>query len=77
MIIFVVTPEHTYTVEDIAKQSPGPKIQVTTYDELFHLGEVPLATYIFTDLDRLPLWRVRQAAMVYRQQREGGARVLE
>jgi hypothetical protein len=76
VIVFVVTAEHPYTVQEIAKESPGPKIQVTTYDELFRLGRVPLATYIFTDIDRLPLWRVRQAAMIYRQLREGGARVL-
>jgi hypothetical protein len=43
---------------------------------LFRPGQVPRATYVFTDLDRLPLWRVRQAAMIYRQLREGGARVL-
>ncbi len=76
MIVFVVTAEHPYTVQEIAKESPGPKIQVTTYDELFRLGRAPLATYIFTDLDRLPLWRVRQAAMIYRRLREAGARVL-
>jgi len=76
VIVFVVTPEHTYTIKDIAEQSPAPKIQVTTYDELFRPGQVPPATYIFSDLDRLPLWRVRQAAMIYRQLRDGGARVL-
>ena len=76
MIVFVVTPEHPYTVQKVAQQSPGPKIQIATYDELFRLGQVPLATYVFTDLDRLPLWRVREAAMIYRQLREGGARVL-
>jgi hypothetical protein len=76
VIVFVVTPEHPYTVQEIAKESPGPRVQVTTYDELFRQGQVPLATYIFTDLDRLPLWRVRQVAMIYRQLREGGARVL-
>ena len=76
MIVFVVTPEHPYTVQEVAQQSPGPKIQIATYDELFRLGQVPLATYVFTDLDRLPLWRVREAAMIYRQLREGGARVL-
>ena len=76
MIVFVVTPEHPYTVQEIAKQSPGPEIKVTTYDELFRLGQVPLATYIFTDFDRLPLWRVREGAMIYRQLRDGGARVL-
>jgi hypothetical protein len=76
VIVFVVTPEHPYTVQDIVEQSPGPKVKVTTYDELFGLSQVPLATYIFTDLDRLPLWRVHQAAIIYRQLRQAGARVL-
>ena len=76
MIVFVVTPEHPYTVQAVAEQSPGLDIRIETYDKLFGLSELPRATYIFTDLDRLPQWRVRLAAKLYRQLRDGGAKVL-
>ena len=71
MIVFVVTPEHPYTVQAVAEQSPGLDIRIETYDKLFGLSELPRATYIFTDLDRLPQWRVRLAAKLYRQLRDG------
>jgi hypothetical protein len=76
VIIFVVTPEHPYTLRAAVQESPGLKLQVTTYDQLLAMTQAPRATYVFTDLDRLPMWRVRQAARLYRQLRDGGARVL-
>lgn len=76
MIIFVVTPEHSYTLQAAVQESPGLKLHIATYDQLFAMTKAPRATYVFTDLDRLPLWRLRQAAGVYRQLRDGGARVL-
>lgn len=76
MIIFVVTSEHSYTLQPVVQESPGLKLHIATYDQLFAMTKAPRATYVFTDLDRLPLWRVRQAAELYRQLRDGGARVL-
>ncbi len=76
MIIFVVTPEHPYTLKAAVKQSSGLKLRIATYDQLFGMARPPRATYVFTDLDRLPMWRVRRAATVYRQLRDSGARVL-
>lgn len=76
LIIFVVTPEHTYTVAPVVENSPGAPVGVTTYDQLLSMTEVPRATYVFTDLDRLPQWRVSSAARLYRQLRDAGLRVL-
>ncbi len=76
VIIFVVTREHAYTLKAAVQESVGLNLRIATYDQLFGMTQAPRATYVFTDLDRLPLWRVRQAARVYRQLRRGGARVL-
>ncbi len=76
MIIFVVTPEHPYTLRAVVQELPGLHLRIATYDQLFAMTRAPRATYVFTDLDRLPAWRVRDAARVYRQLRDGGARVL-
>jgi hypothetical protein len=76
VIIFVVTPEHPYTWQAAVQESPGLKLRIATYDQLFRMTKAPRATYVFSDLDRLPMWRVRHAARVYRQLRDGGVRVL-
>ena len=75
MIIFVTTPEHPYTLHEAVRESPGPKLRIVTYDQLFAMTRPPRATYVFTDLDRLPMWRVRDAAKVYRRLRDAGLRV--
>ncbi len=76
MIIFVITPEHPYTLQEVVRESPGLKLRIATYDRLFAMRRPPRATYVFTDLDRLPMWRVRDAAKVYRRLRDAGLRVL-
>lgn len=76
VIIFVLTREHSYTVDSLVSDPKDLLIRSMTYDELFGRKQLPRATYIFTDLDRLPNWRVRQAARFYRILRDAGARVL-
>jgi len=76
VIIFVMTPEHPYTLQEAVQESPGLKLRIATYDQLFAMTRPPRATYVFTDLDRLPLWRVRLAAGIYRRLRDDGMRVL-
>ena len=76
MIIFIVTPQHPYTLQAAVKHSPGLKLRIATYDQLFAMTKAPRATYVFTDVDRLSMWRLRDAAMAYRRLRDGGARVL-
>lgn len=76
MIIFVMTAEHPYTLEEVIKGSPGVEIRIATYDWLLEQDRPPRATYVFTDVDRLAMWRVRQAATTYRRLRAEGMRVL-
>jgi hypothetical protein len=76
LIYFIVTAEHTYTQEEVIKQATGAGVRVVTYDEMFKVATTPLGTYVFTDIDRLPHWRARAAARLFRELRAGGARVL-
>jgi hypothetical protein len=76
VIIFVVTPEHPYTVRPLARHSPGLDLRIATYDQMFGRTQAPRATYVFTDFDRLPMWRLAHAARLYRQLRDAGLRVL-
>jgi hypothetical protein len=76
VIIFVTTPEHPYTLQAAVQESPGLKLRIVAYDQLFAMSRPPHATYVFTDLDRLPMWRVRLAATTYRRLRDDGMRVL-
>jgi hypothetical protein len=76
VIIFIVTPEHPYTLHAAVAQAPGLEIRIITYDQLFAMKRASRATYVFTDIDRLPMWRVRDAARIYRRLRGNGVRVL-
>jgi hypothetical protein len=48
------------------------------YERLFRTGpiRVPLATYVFTDMDRLAPWELRRAAQLYRNMSAAGLRCL-
>ena len=76
MIIFVLTAEHLYTLRGAVKELPAVNVSVISYEELFAMRSHPRATYVFTDYDRLPMWRVREAAALYRRLRDSGFRVL-
>ncbi|MEI9988363.1 MAG: hypothetical protein WDN69_37850 [Aliidongia sp.] len=76
MIVFLVTEEHRYTLKDVVAGAGETRIQIASYGELFGSTHLLPATYVFTDLDRLPAWQVRQAARSYRALRDQGARVL-
>lgn len=75
MIIIFTTKSHRYTHESVAAE-PGANVRVISYEDLNRTTELPRATYIFTDVDRLiPKVRVH-AAQVYRQLQNAGAKVL-
>jgi hypothetical protein len=76
VIVFILTREHPYTVGKVAHAAPELDIRTLTYDQLFEAKQFPRATYVFTDFDRLPHWKVRDAAYSYRRLRDEGARVL-
>lgn len=74
MIIFVTTVAHRYTHAPIVRQLPS--VRRMTYPHLLARRDLPRATYIFTDFDRLSSWQLEVAAHVYRALEAGGARVL-
>ena len=51
MIVFLVTPEHAFTLDAIRSCRPG--VRVLSYADGFAGVPLPRATYVFADLDRL------------------------
>lgn len=78
VIVFVLTKGHTYTVADVrsAAAERGLRVEVMTYDQLTTLTRLPRASYVFGDLERLPLWDRRFLAAAFRQLLEEGGRAL-
>ena len=72
MIIFVLSAEHRYTHETLVGRRSGATVDLLTYPQLFQLRQLPRATYIFTDHDRLPTEMLRAAASIYQQLRLQG-----
>jgi len=56
MIYFFTTLEHTYTLQIFLAKQPEAlqrRVRVIPYPQLAYADQLPRATYIFTDLDRL------------------------
>ena len=75
LIIFLTTRHHRYTHKDLLDE-PDIDVRVVGYVVLQAQQRRPLATYIFTDLDRVPFWQLRELAQIYRELRANGCRVL-
>lgn len=73
MIYYISRKEHQRTVKPLRSED---NIEPLDYDSLFLKEKLPVATYIFTDLDRLGPWELEMAARIYRCLKNGGARVL-
>jgi len=79
VIVFVATAAHRYTTRCLGNGTFGAAAPVSTtlsYEELLVADEVPAATYVFTDLERLQPWELRLAAHLYRTLRLSGQRCL-
>lgn len=76
MIVFLLTPHHGYTHTAVREHAGSLDVHLGAYHAAFATATLPLATYVFCDLDRLALEELRVAAELYRKLREGGARVL-
>ena len=75
MILFVTTVAHRDTHQSLMSDQKEVEVRVASYEEV--VGKDPQhATYVFTDFDRLPGWRVREAAIYYRILKKEGRRVL-
>jgi hypothetical protein len=51
-------------------------ITILSYDALFAETSPPASTYIFTDFERLPPWRLFEAAILFRDLKKRGLKVL-
>lgn len=79
MIVFITTHGHEYSVASlVAKQFgvPVPDVNVMLYDKLLHASILPLATYVFADIERLYPWERRLAGEIFRQFSAAGVRCL-
>jgi len=74
MIYFISTWTHRYTQKRLAKLSGN--IQHISYPKLFLKRRLPVATYIFSDLDRLSFWHLELAGLYYQSLSDAGAVVL-
>jgi hypothetical protein len=76
MIVFVTTPAHAYTARNLRDLASGVEVRTMSHKEILESPALPPATYVFTDIDRLPLRQMRAMAVRWRQLRDLGMRVL-
>ncbi|MGE5721942.1 MAG: hypothetical protein ACM3YM_05720, partial [Sphingomonadales bacterium] len=77
MILIVTSAPHRYTHESVEAERGEIGVRVVAYGELIaDRKKLPAATYVFTDFERLPAWRVAEAAQLYRMLRKRGCRVI-
>ena len=53
MVIFFVTRPHHYTLADVLAAVPRGSVAVAYYGYVFAAKQLPRATYVFSDLERL------------------------
>ena len=76
LIFIVTTLQHSYTHKCLLDE-PELDVRLATYGKLEQNKErLPAGTYIFTDLDRLPLPSLQSAAQRYRDLRDKGFQVF-
>lgn len=76
MILIVTTVHHGYTHKSVEAED-DLELRVISYSELFnYCGARPVATYVFTDFDRLAGFALDRAALLYRELRDQGSTVL-
>lgn len=67
MIRFVLTAEHSYTIQALGgRMGPdAPPCEGLTYDHLFETDHLPAGSYIFCDHERLSDTQLRVAAAIF------------
>ena len=79
MIVVITTRGHDYTVRTFRNGTygfPVPDVRSAAYERLFRARNVPRATYIFADLERLDAWELRVAAELFHVLTNAGMRCL-
>ncbi len=78
MILFLTTRGHEFGVKLLVERAfPAlPECRTMTYEDMFLATDLPVATYVFCDIERLAPWEARLAAERYRSLRKAGMRCL-
>lgn len=79
MIYFLTTKQHDYTLRATLLSDPTLRSRMTllSYEKLFRKRSLPVATYVFSDLERLDWETTEKAAIAWNVlQREGSSRLL-
>jgi hypothetical protein len=79
MIYYLVTPGYEHTMRNYLAHwatELQPRVKIVLYDEVLRARELPLGTYVFSDLERLLPAEIEIATRVWDQLRAAGARLL-
>lgn len=76
MIQFLVCRGYGFTLRPLQKDAKAPKTVIVPYDKALRETELPRATYVFTDLERLSNSDRVAAGHLFRKLAAGGCRVL-
>lgn len=80
MIVFITVHGHGYCVDGLKKFPFDPEgipiVSDVSYERLFRLEELPRATYVFVDVERLYPWERGLAAECFRSMKAAGLRCL-
>lgn len=72
MIIFIGPNRHRSNVASLREHADAPKYGYRSYNWLFRAFRLPVATYIFTSIDRLDANERRLAGKIYRHINKAG-----
>jgi hypothetical protein len=79
MIVFLSAPSHAHEVAALTRRKYGedlPRVRRLSYSRAFCSRHLPVASYVFTDFERLYPWEQVCAANLYRTLRAMGQRCL-
>ncbi|MFT8247048.1 hypothetical protein [Roseomonas sp. BN140053] len=79
MIVFLTTRQHSYTVASLCDRSfgtPTPVVASLPYEDALLAPELPEASFIFADVERLSPWERLLAGDLHRALRAAGCRCL-
>ncbi len=74
MVYIVGRWEHADTTAE--PRARTKQLHFMSYDRLMSMRRFPMATYIFTDIDRMSYYELEVCAVLYRELRDSGAIVL-
>ncbi len=78
MIVYAATTPNLYTLREFIQDNPARlknRIRLAGYVKLFSMTDLPKATYIFTDLERLTVVGLHRVAAIWKQLQESDPRI--